>query len=219
MKGGTVYSNGHEFYALDNADEYNRLEAALLNFLHDTSETARNFLDGILKKPGQLFDSNFLYRNHDVIQNIFHELNPQQQATFIDMLQNIVAGRLNTRHGVLDTGHADQVILMNNILILFGYDRINSPLLIHSSIPQGRLRATILAEQDEVEQEVVRQIRKRRIQGVGRDAARKQRMREVARDAAIEGLRRNVLRGIIRTRAARNAHMPRTPPTRKRKRR
>ena len=218
MKGGTVFSDGRTFYAQPHADNYSVLEAHMLNFLYHSSPTARRFLDNIVKKPNTLFDSNVLYTNHDVLQVIFEELNHDQKSTFIELLQQIVDYRLHTRHAVLDRGHANQVIIMNNVLILFGYNRIDPALLTHATIQQSTIRAITDAAQESnirnVTRNVTRNLTRRRM---ARDAAmeglRRNRIRSmarvprvaraIARDAAMEGLRRDVLRGIRRTRDAR----------------
>ena len=87
MKGGSIYSNGRNFYAKDHADDYSKIEADMLNFLQENSHTANAYLISIVKKPGAIFDSNFLYRNHSILQQIYMELTHDQRASFIDRLK------------------------------------------------------------------------------------------------------------------------------------
>ena len=118
MKGGSIYSNGRNFYAKDHADDYSKIEADMLNFLQENSHTANAYLISIVKKPGAIFDSNFLYRNHSILQQIYMELTHDQRASFIDRLKRIIEGRL--QFPSFDRGHADQIIIMHNVLRLFG---------------------------------------------------------------------------------------------------
>ena len=215
MKGGSIYSDGRNFYAKDNADDYSKIEADMLNFLQEKSPTANAYLITIVKKPGAIFDSNFLYRNHSTLQQIYMELNDDQRASFIDRLKRIIEGRLQFPN--FDRGHADQIIIMHNVLRLFGEsisDTSRFALLTRAEehhLPPGATEEDIERSIQDLNSNLTRRRRETR-RNVARDAAMEGLIRarkNVARDAAMEGLRQDVLRGIKRTRLARLARLSR----------
>jgi hypothetical protein len=230
MKGGTVFFDGNVFYAKKYADNYSKIEAVMLNKLYMNSNIARNFLNGIQYYPENMFNSNALYSNHEVLEKIYYELSFDQRDEFIIMLSDIVKGRLNTRFSELDKGHANQVILMNNILIFFGGPSIDESLLTRATRPQSsstdRSRRFLVSREvlrkaaDEGSQLTARieQLHRNAPQisdaarVVARDAAmnatRKNRTR-LARDASQQGLKRDVIRGISRKRRARLSRLTR----------
>ena len=209
MKGGSIYSDGEHFFAKEHADDYNKIEADMLNFLQENSPIADAYLTSIVKKPGAIFDSNFLYRNHSILLEIYMELTDDQQASFIDRLKRIVEGRLQFPN--FDRGHADQIIIMHNVLRLFGHsinDTSRFALLDRAEehhLPPG-------ATEEDIEGAIQRlnsNLSRRRERDAESERLRRESRKNVARDAAMEGLRQNVLRGMKRTRLARLASLSR----------
>ncbi len=210
MKGGTVYFDGSSFNTPHYADEYSRLEAVMLNNLYERSPSAKTFLGGIPYHPEIMFNSNALYLNHAVLAQIYAELGLDQQQDFIGMLRAIVQGRLD-RRGNLDRGHANQAILMNNVLIFFGDVGLDMSSLTTASravaTPTFRGRNYLVsrvarhAATEGARWNVRRAIRRRTARDVARDAARtatRRTLRGVARHAATEGARWNAIRSLRR---------------------
>ena len=217
MKGGSIYSDGHIFFARDHARDYSKIEADMLNFLQEKSPTANAYLTSIVKKPGAIFESNFLYKNHSILQQIYMELTHDQRASFIDRLKRIIEGRL--QFPSFDRGHADKIIIIHNVLRLFGEsisDTSRFALLTRATeahLPPGATEEDIEGAIQDLNSNLTRRRRRETRRNVARDAAmeglRREARKNVARDAAMEGLRQAVLRGIKRTRIARLARLSR----------